>query len=93
MRMHKLKALLSLSKPFRRNDSSFFLSNHYCRQFSAQPSYTQVDYLQEQVSFHSLFFLIKQLLMHIQRLFREIPITCCFYRCWLKEGPSQEQLF
>lgn len=49
MRMHKLKALLSLSKPFRRNDSSFFLSNHYCRQFSAQPSYTQVDYLQEQV--------------------------------------------
>ncbi|XP_049402244.1 3-hydroxyisobutyryl-CoA hydrolase-like protein 2, mitochondrial [Solanum stenotomum] len=47
MKMHKLKALLSLSKPFRRNDSSFFLSNHYCRQFSAQPSYA--DYLQEQV--------------------------------------------
>ncbi|KAK6778520.1 hypothetical protein RDI58_025238 [Solanum bulbocastanum] len=47
MRMHKLKVLLSLSTPFRRNDSSFFLSNHYCRQFSAQPSYA--DYLQEQV--------------------------------------------
>ncbi|KAK4724896.1 hypothetical protein R3W88_027675 [Solanum pinnatisectum] len=47
MRMHKLKVLLSLSKPFRRNDSSFFLPNHYCRQFSAQPSYA--DYLQEQV--------------------------------------------
>ncbi|MCD9637689.1 hypothetical protein HAX54_021126 [Datura stramonium] len=48
MRMHKLKVLLSLSKPFRRHDSSF-LSNRYCRQFSALPSYAQVDYLQEQV--------------------------------------------
>lgn len=48
MRMHKLKVLLSLSKPFRRHDSSF-LSSRYCRQFSSLPSYAQVDYLQEQV--------------------------------------------
>ncbi|XP_059296924.1 small ribosomal subunit protein mS47 [Lycium ferocissimum] len=48
MRIHKLKVLLSLSKPFCRNDSSF-LSNQYCRHFSAQPSYAHVDYLQEQV--------------------------------------------
>lgn len=46
--MHKLKVLVSLSKPFRRNDASF-LSNHHRRQFSALPSYAQVDYLQEQV--------------------------------------------
>ncbi|KAJ8533888.1 hypothetical protein K7X08_007212 [Anisodus acutangulus] len=41
MRFHKLKVLLSLTKPLR--------SNHYYRHFSAVPSYAQVDYLQEQV--------------------------------------------
>ncbi|KAJ8570784.1 hypothetical protein K7X08_037756 [Anisodus acutangulus] len=41
MRIHKLKVLLSLTKPL-----GF---NHYYRHFSALPSYAQVDYLQEQV--------------------------------------------
>ncbi|XP_016484025.1 small ribosomal subunit protein mS47 isoform X1 [Nicotiana tabacum] len=48
MRMNKLKVLLSLTQPLRRNDSRF-LSNHHCRHFSAQPSYAHVDYIQEQV--------------------------------------------
>ncbi|XP_016543170.2 3-hydroxyisobutyryl-CoA hydrolase-like protein 2, mitochondrial [Capsicum annuum] len=43
MRMHKLKVLVSLNKPFRKNESKFL----YYRQFSAQPNYA--DYLQEQV--------------------------------------------